>query len=292
MGIRFACQACGHVLNVKQHLAGKRGLCPKCRAAIDIPEQSTASRPREPVAQQEQPALQSVAATSSGEAAIREVEARPTPAFAGASPIAPATAASPTGTSTSVTREPAVVVKAADNSVRPAPGGAVPAAVAVAPAVATAIQKVDPIAEAPQMQWCVLPPGASNHYGPAPGEMFRCWIQEGRVSPDSLVWRQDWHNWERAGDVLSQFNALSAPAIPPPGARATSPTGATVVAVPPATSPQAWSDSPVKSESPAVSAKVRRLRKSRVSTNIVIAALVLVILGLLPMVWYVIRTNS
>jgi hypothetical protein len=36
MGIRFSCPN-GHRLNVKAHLAGKRGICPQCGIRVDIP---------------------------------------------------------------------------------------------------------------------------------------------------------------------------------------------------------------------------------------------------------------
>src|SRR5581483_2257198 len=41
---RFACTTCGHILNVKSELAGKRGICPKCQARFDIPMESTVER--------------------------------------------------------------------------------------------------------------------------------------------------------------------------------------------------------------------------------------------------------
>lgn len=40
MGIRFLCPN-GHRLNVKQDLAGERGICPECDARFTIPERST-----------------------------------------------------------------------------------------------------------------------------------------------------------------------------------------------------------------------------------------------------------
>jgi DNA-directed RNA polymerase subunit RPC12/RpoP len=44
MGIRFICPNCGKKLNVKSHLAGKRGICPDCETRIHIPsEPSTVS---------------------------------------------------------------------------------------------------------------------------------------------------------------------------------------------------------------------------------------------------------
>jgi hypothetical protein len=44
MGIRFICPNCDKKLNVKSHLAGKRGICPDCATRIRIPsEPSSAS---------------------------------------------------------------------------------------------------------------------------------------------------------------------------------------------------------------------------------------------------------
>lgn len=40
MGIRFLCTACEKKLNVKSFLAGKKGVCPKCGASIQIPLES------------------------------------------------------------------------------------------------------------------------------------------------------------------------------------------------------------------------------------------------------------
>jgi hypothetical protein len=44
MGIRFNCPN-GHKLNVKEYLAGKRGVCPQCGAKFTIPEQAEAPQP-------------------------------------------------------------------------------------------------------------------------------------------------------------------------------------------------------------------------------------------------------
>lgn len=37
MGIRFACHHCGRRLNIKNDLAGKRGVCPQCQGKFRIP---------------------------------------------------------------------------------------------------------------------------------------------------------------------------------------------------------------------------------------------------------------
>jgi uncharacterized protein YlaI len=42
MGIRFICPNCDKKLNVKSHLAGKRGICPDCATRIRIPSEQAA----------------------------------------------------------------------------------------------------------------------------------------------------------------------------------------------------------------------------------------------------------
>ncbi len=42
MGIRFICPNCDKKLNVKSHLAGKRGICPDCATRILIPSEQSA----------------------------------------------------------------------------------------------------------------------------------------------------------------------------------------------------------------------------------------------------------
>jgi len=41
MGIRFACHVCDHSLNIKHELAGRIGVCPKCRGRFRIPLSDT-----------------------------------------------------------------------------------------------------------------------------------------------------------------------------------------------------------------------------------------------------------
>ena len=59
----------------------------------------------------------------------------------------------------------------------------------------------DPIAEAPAAIWYVRPP-TGGQYGPARGDVMRKWISEGRVSSDSLVWREGWTDWQNAGKLF------------------------------------------------------------------------------------------
>ena len=70
------------------------------------------------------------------------------------------------------------------------------------------------------MIWYIRPP-SGGQFGPAPGELMRTWISEGRVSADSLVWREGWRDWQEAGAVFPKLpgNQLvdmleSIPAVP------------------------------------------------------------------------------
>jgi hypothetical protein len=73
----------------------------------------------------------------------------------------------------------------------------------------------DPIAEAPAAIWYVRPP-TGGQYGPARGEVMRKWLAEGRVSSDSLVWREGWTDWQNAGKLFPTIGAAGSAASAPP----------------------------------------------------------------------------
>lgn len=287
MGIRFACSACGHILNVKSELAGKRGICPKCQARLEIPQESTVERR----GQKESPSSTKLgsagesAVASGGRVATEAAVARPQPQ---ATPVAePAPSAEPVS---------AAPVAAAN------PVAQQPAVAAVSPVAAPG----DPISEAPHLLWYVAPAGTSNQYGPASGDMFRSWIVEGRVSPDSLVWRQDWTTWLRAGDVLPQLGhgAPAAALVSSPNLQAGEPVAAAPLpAAPLAAAPVASpvvaqaapaADAAAAGWSPAQTGPVRpilvaasepRLKKQQSSsTTILVVGLAIVVVLLLVIV--------
>jgi hypothetical protein len=66
----------------------------------------------------------------------------------------------------------------------------------------------DPIAEGPQLVWYVRPP-SGGQFGPAKGDIMRTWLSEGRVTGDSLVWREGWTDWQTAGKVFPNLNSAS-----------------------------------------------------------------------------------
>src|SRR5262249_9561241 len=81
---------------------------------------------------------------------------------------------------------------------------------ASAPPPAAAAASADPIAEAPAAIWYVRPP-SGGQYGPAKGDVMRKWLEEGRVSSDSLVGREGWTDWQPAGKFSPNWQPAAAP---------------------------------------------------------------------------------
>ena len=91
----------------------------------------------------------------------------------------------------------------------PAPGGpqaAYPSAPLAPVSGGAGAALADPLAEAPDVVWYVRPP-TGGQFGPATTDVMRNWIDEGRVSPDSLVWREGWRDWQEAAGVFAQPGA-------------------------------------------------------------------------------------
>ena len=62
----------------------------------------------------------------------------------------------------------------------------------------------DPFVEAGDVVWYVRPP-SGGQYGPATSKLMRQWLAEGRISPNTLVWREGWRDWQQASDVFHQL---------------------------------------------------------------------------------------
>ncbi|HEX3871076.1 MAG TPA: DUF4339 domain-containing protein [Pirellulales bacterium] len=264
MGIRFACGSCGHVMKVKDQFAGKRGICTNCQAKVDIPLQST---------------VEKLKRGGPDDSDLDKSASPDKPAMSnGTQTQAVAVAARHGGANVAVAAAP----------VAHSPGSPAPLA---APVVVPAARP-DPIAEAPAMQWYVTPPGGTTPFGPATGDLFRSWIAEGRVSADSLVWRQDWSNWLRAGEVLPQFG-------PSMTAAAQSPIAMPVAAVPTAGLAPSFAapsevaqDTGMRSSADAAAFALRQARERRKSsTRMAILVLSIVVIVLLPLVYIVLTRH-
>lgn len=81
---------------------------------------------------------------------------------------------------------------------------------------------LDPIDENPAAIWYVRPP-TGGQYGPAKGDIMRRWLSEGRVSSDSLVWREGWTDWQNAGKTFPALESGGAPTLPAPALPASTP---------------------------------------------------------------------
>ena len=190
MGIRFYCPN-GHKLNVKAFLAGKRGICPHCDARFDIPFESVIPENAPKI----RPSGTAVAAAEGSDTPAGGVVTAESPSSSPTSPVteslgqaAEAGLAFPGGDSIvpeEPVDEPESIGTAAQES---------------SPA-STDASSVDPIAEVPDAVWYVRPP-SGGQYGPARGDVMRGWIGEGRVSADSLVWREGWSDWKTAGPIF------------------------------------------------------------------------------------------
>ena len=245
MGIRFLCPN-GHKLNVKAFQAGRRGICPHCGVSVEIPLQSTRPTSKQQGAKAGEP--------STSQAMARGEIPPPLPG--------------PASNHEEITEVPPLLPPGAAKLVtpilpRPNPmpgtsesqGFGQPSAVPSVPPIgdpASFVKDVlgpseplplpgasDPLADGPEVVWYLRPP-SGGQYGPATQQVMRTWLREGRVTPDSLVWREGWRDWEDAADVFPESAFLQSripDAVPgldgmvggplggPPGSRSQVPAG-------------------------------------------------------------------
>lgn len=258
MGIRFRCPN-GHKLNIKTFLAGKRGVCPDCGTSFRIPTEEAAAAAGKDLltvaewksSREEEAGEVSDSFAASGGAAVAVASKSASAVFTPSSlaTTAPATKGN-VSSAAPVVKQSAQVVSSAPSVPQQATTVvaqavsvpvAAPSAVPVSPASpASPNSGTDPFAEAPLANWYVRSP-AGGQYGPAKGDVMRKWIAEGRVSADSLVWREGFPEWRVASDVFPSLgrSAMAAMAVAsaPTVAPTVAPTAAPMAAVPPATAP-------------------------------------------------------
>lgn len=223
MGIRMFCPN-GHKLNLKSFLAGKRGVCPHCGAKFDIPEQGGGDKPTA-AADTASPGQQPQTSDATGGSAAIAPTGIAADASSGPAqtPIVPSTVSPPSsspqspassipgqsaGTTPQTSAPPASA--AAENLAPVQPVAATPqiAPVQAASPAPTGDQGADLLSEAPDACWYVRPP-TGGQYGPAKSDVMRQWIDEGRVTPDSLVWREGWSDWQSARMLFPSLSAGS-----------------------------------------------------------------------------------
>jgi hypothetical protein len=253
MGIRFYCPN-GHKLNVKEFQAGRKGICPFCGAKLQIPTEST--RPSSRDEQQQTPASGQAAGPiiSAGDTVGDDSQGSmpsltaPTmppvgspPSQSAAGPAVPMVSA-PMVSAPLVSapmRSMPTVAPVATASVNAAPMAMPPTAPAEPaapplPAVETvpASSAADPLSEAGDVVWYVRPP-SGGQFGPAGSDVMRSWLGEGRISADSLVWREGWRDWQEAGGMFPQLRAEPPAAASSPAISQAAPQAPLVAAVVP-----------------------------------------------------------
>ncbi|MDR0335525.1 MAG: DUF4339 domain-containing protein [Planctomycetaceae bacterium] len=165
MGIRFFCPN-GHKLNVKVHLAGKAGFCPECGARLIIPLQSTRKSSRELNEPNEHNKPNEHQTQNESQQSQQNVP--------DANPVISEIPTQPQSLETSTKH----VVKS---------------------------EKIlNPILQDQTVVWYVQVPGGPQ-YGPVTGQIIHSWIQEQRLEPAMLVWREGWSNWLEAKNVFTEL---------------------------------------------------------------------------------------
>ena len=183
MGIVAFCPG-GHRVKVKDHLAGRKGICPTCGSRFRIPVAAAATRPAG--------------------------------SFSPAAGLPLAAVVSLDGTLAATL--PRAIALSAAMSIGPERD---PAADSDQPSDAEVVVDADPqipvpgvIAEAMAATWCTAVPGG-NASPPMPAAALLDWLTSGRVTGRELVWRSDWSDWRPVGEVFPEH----APSQRPPLAR-------------------------------------------------------------------------
>jgi hypothetical protein len=219
MGIRFYCPN-GHKLNVKEFQAGRRGICPYCGTKFLIPYQSTRKSSKEDSAARRafaaaafpslNPPLPNTGRAISGNVAVGTPQTS-TPIPSPSQSIITASKAE-----ADITSQGSDYYSQQDGgqsgfNLPDLPNSAVPASNVLTtfslndPTIAWKKDSlVDPLTEAGDAVWYVRPP-SGGQYGPAKGKLMRQWLAEGRISPDTLVWREGWRDWQHASVVFPQL---------------------------------------------------------------------------------------
>jgi len=242
MGIRCWCPN-GHKLNIKSFQAGKRGICPYCGARFTIPLESTrkpgmGDRIPEPMEHSvhEGPVLSPpTGPATTPTASYPTAPAEPIPFLSAPTPLGTATAAGTPPWAEGATPPAGDGSGGVTFGQQAAPSWAsapvAPAFPMPTPSPPAPLAASDPLTEAPNAVWYVRPP-TGGQFGPAPADLMRNWLAEGRVSPDSLVWREGWRDWQEARQVFPQWmtpapsvsptNLISQPVKPRPQKKASS----------------------------------------------------------------------
>lgn len=252
MGIIAHCPA-GHRVKVKEHLAGRKGICPECGARFRIPEAPASPAwspgplpaglgddppsPRTPAAARpvdvEEPRGPAVGFTAAETFAPKAAEVVPAAEIAPASGV-PASAApaeelpviDAPGLGAPVVDAPAAGVTAAAPRFPTADfvsfdellAASLPSVVPFEEAPATAGDGAGwppALAEAPMLLWCIAEPGGEPS-APLTAAAMHDWLRSGQVRGSEVVWRSDWTEWVGVGTAFPEHVPPAGPGSPAP----------------------------------------------------------------------------
>lgn len=278
MGIRFFCPN-GHKLNVKSELAGKIGICPKCQARMTIPTASV----REP---SDRGAFAETTSDSAGE--LGEFRSDSTTATTNDERWEDGE------TSSGASERRAQNTTATDESQRKFLLNGERAEAALGDVLRRAVDgsaqndlgaerfdDSEPLRD-PRLVWYVRSRD-NQQYGPATGDVMASWINERRIGPQTLVWREDWPAWREAGLVFSDLERFFS------GGDAAIGTGGEASAF--ASLAEAAQNSGAARRFADDESRAMRRRKRATRTLIAIAGLIALILGLLGALIFVLLRN-
>lgn len=230
MGIRFFCPR-GHKLNVKAELAGKIGICPKCGEKMMIPLVSTREPGEKKTSDQENRMVKSLDVVSdhpvsegisneminSGGSGLLDDLANLQSDYLVESPSV-GDDFDPEEKSVGIEQIPSTPIS---DPLPKDPSSVSSPVLPASPASASVPNTSSQLLSDPAVLWYVRA-GDHQSYGPASGAIIQSWIQERRIGPSMLVWREGWSTWLEARNVFPELesifhaNSPDPPAIPSP----------------------------------------------------------------------------
>lgn len=181
MGIVAVCPN-GHRIKVKDALAGRKGICPKCSASFRIPSRKTGAAHTPPA----------TAGTGLPTARVVSLD----PRDAASLPVA-LTVGETAGDGVAPPRPER---RAASPDPLPDFMPVADDAVA-APSATRAFGAHAALGERPDLAWCVAVRGGAPS-APLDAAAMHAWLDSGAATLDHVVWRTDWPDWQPLGDVF------------------------------------------------------------------------------------------
>ena len=205
MGIRFSCHGCAKPLNIKNDLAGRRGVCPECKVRFRIPlsdaEFSTPVDDRPSMSEDQL----SPGGAIEGEHRSATQEASTGTGHGRAVEVGdPYSAKDAGGNQATMETHAGVKITTQTESVKKSASASTAQPDTSRPAIVSG-DEFEPLGSDPAATWYVRPP-SGGQYGPADADVLKGWIAEGRVAKTALIWRDGWPQWREAAEAFPEIS--------------------------------------------------------------------------------------